>query len=159
MKVIFLDVDGVLNCIESKSRCGGYIGIDDVRVKRLKEIVDKTGAKIVLTSTWKLGWEVTDKECMKDGGRYLDRKMKKQKLTILDKTHDQGWNRGYGIKQYLDSHIVESWVVLDDEIFKDYEAEGILPHLVKTDFYDENGGIQDDHVKKAIMLLNEEDVK
>ena len=157
MKVIFLDVDGVLNCIYSKSRQGNYIGIDDIRVKRLKEIVDKTGAKIVLTSTWKFDWEVTDKESMSEGGWYLDRKMKRQNLTILDKTHDQGWNRGYGIKQYLDSHIVDSWVVLDDEIFTDYEKEGILPHLVKTEFYDENGGIQDDHVKKAIMLLNEEE--
>ena len=157
MKVIFLDVDGVLNCIYSKSRQGNYIGIDDIRVKRLKEIVDKTGAKIVLTSTWKFDWEVTDKESMSEGGWYLDRKMKRQNLTILDKTHDQGWNRGYGIKQYLDSHIVDSWVVLDDEIFTDYENEGILPHLVKTEFYDENGGIQDDHVKKAIMLLNEEE--
>jgi hypothetical protein len=157
MKVIFLDVDGVLNCIESKSRQGCYIGIDDIRVKRLKEIVDKTGARIVLTSTWKLGWEVTDKECMKEGGKYLDRKMKRQNLTILDKTYDQGWNRGFGITHYLNTHDVGTWVVLDDEIFKDYEAEGILPHLVKTNFYDENGGIQEEHVKKAIELLNKED--
>ena len=38
MKIIFLDIDGVLNCSESKSECLGYTGIDTVRIKRLKRI-------------------------------------------------------------------------------------------------------------------------
>ncbi len=29
MKVIFLDIDGILNCSESKSDCFGYAGIDN----------------------------------------------------------------------------------------------------------------------------------
>ena len=56
MKIIFLDVDGVLNCKSSKSRCGGFLGIDDSKVKLLKEIIDITGAKIVLSSSWRYGW-------------------------------------------------------------------------------------------------------
>ena len=39
MKLIFLDIDGVLNCAISKSRCFGCLGIDDDKVKRLKTIV------------------------------------------------------------------------------------------------------------------------
>jgi len=59
--VIFLDVDGVLNCETSKS----YVitenrkvltGIDKDKVKRLASIVAATGADIVLTSSWKNGW-------------------------------------------------------------------------------------------------------
>ena len=41
MKVIFLDIDGVLNTPSSESRCGEYIGIDDEKVKKLKKIVEK----------------------------------------------------------------------------------------------------------------------
>lgn len=46
MKVIFLDVDGVI-CLDG-------LGMDDLSLKCLKEIVDVTGAKIVLSSTWRL---------------------------------------------------------------------------------------------------------
>ena len=41
MKVIFLDIDGVLNCSKSKSSCLGCTGIDDIKVKRLKRIIEK----------------------------------------------------------------------------------------------------------------------
>lgn len=55
-KVIFLDVDGVLNCHSTKDKCDGYIGIDDKKVSLLKEIVDTTGAIIILVSSWKEWW-------------------------------------------------------------------------------------------------------
>lgn len=51
MKIIFLDVDGVLNCQNSKSNCYGIMGIDDDKVSRLRKIVECTDAKIVLIST------------------------------------------------------------------------------------------------------------
>ena len=57
MKIIFLDIDGVLNCQKSQSKCGGLIGIDDKKVKVLRKIVESTNAKIVLCSSWKSGWE------------------------------------------------------------------------------------------------------
>ena len=56
MKVIFLDIDGVLNVIPTKfDQWGAYFGPDDHFVKNLKKIVDQTGAKIVITSTWRMG--------------------------------------------------------------------------------------------------------
>ena len=56
MKVIFLDIDGVLNNEYSKTRApSGVIGIDGDKVKRLRKIVESTGAKLVLTSSWKTG--------------------------------------------------------------------------------------------------------
>ena len=160
MKVIFLDVDGVLNCQSSKSRCGAFIGIDADKVKRLRRIVEATGAKIILTSTWKLHW--TRDPYLKDeqgeSGNYLDRKLRRERLFIMDKTTREKnlSHRGEGIYNYLQNHNVESWIVLDDEVFKDFEEYGIMPHLVKTSFYSDNGGIQDEHVKLAIALLNTE---
>ena len=54
--VIFLDVDGVLNCKTSKSYVTTedgqvFTGIDKDKVKRLASIVAATGADIVLSSS------------------------------------------------------------------------------------------------------------
>ena len=51
MKVIFLDIDGVLNTAETELQSNTIVHIDEFRVKYLKMIVERTGAKIVLTSS------------------------------------------------------------------------------------------------------------
>lgn len=57
MKIIFLDVDGVLNDNDySKTK------VDETKVRLLKEIVDKTGAKIVLSSDWRYWWDSDDED-------------------------------------------------------------------------------------------------
>lgn len=57
MKVIFLDVDGVLNSQDLFERCGEeLVPIDEENIRYLKEIVDATGAQIVLSSSWRYGW-------------------------------------------------------------------------------------------------------
>lgn len=43
MKIVFLDIDGVLNCEGSRSHCVGYRGIDDKRVENLAKIIKATG--------------------------------------------------------------------------------------------------------------------
>ena len=156
MKIIFLDVDGVLNSNDTEDTFKGLIGLDYSGIKLLREIVDATGTKIVLVSTWKLSWS-------KDGSRpdslgaYLDQRLAEEGLTILDKTGGNINHRGHGIKDWLSEHPTESWIVLDDEIFEDYEECGILPRLIKTDFYD--GGLKEKHVEMAINLLNKENNK
>ena len=47
-KVIFLDVDGVLN---SNRTLYEDISLEDDLISNLKELVDKTGAKIILSSS------------------------------------------------------------------------------------------------------------
>jgi hypothetical protein len=47
VKIIFLDVDGVLNKAETQG------SFEETCVLKLKEIMDQTGAKIVLSSTWR----------------------------------------------------------------------------------------------------------
>ena len=153
MKVVFLDVDGVLNCRYSKSTINGCIGIDKNKVKRLKKIVKESGSKIVLISSWKYGWSKQEED--KDNfAIYLDSKLKRENLFICDKTTDDGINRGRGIIDWVRGKQITSWVVLDDEEFEDYEECGIVGHLVKTSFYDENGGFQDAHVEKALLILS-----
>ena len=58
MRVLFLDIDGVLNSREYDARCamtGGDLMQPDPRlVVRLMGIVQETDAKIVLTTSWRL---------------------------------------------------------------------------------------------------------
>ena len=62
MKIIFLDVDGVLNTsetfrrrrIEYEKTKKWNVEIDLDRVARLKYIINMTGAKVVLSSSWRL---------------------------------------------------------------------------------------------------------
>jgi hypothetical protein len=54
MKVIFLDIDGVLTCDDTPNpRKFPYV-VDRKLLSRLKRLLATTGAKVVLTSTWRL---------------------------------------------------------------------------------------------------------
>jgi hypothetical protein len=53
MKVIFLDIDGVLNCHKTPNpRKFPYV-VDKKLLARLKKLVSRTGAKVVLSSSWR----------------------------------------------------------------------------------------------------------
>ena len=156
-KIIFLDVDGVLNCNSTKDLCGYYIGIEDHKVDLLKKIVDATGAKIVLVSSWKECWYkgALLKERQDDSADYLDAKLAKASLTIFDKTEDRGFNRGDGIKEYIrrlewEGVKVGSFVILDDEMF-DYKEMKLTKNLIQTSYT--GGGLKEKHVEHAIAIL------
>ena len=157
MKIVFLDVDGVLNYDGCKERFGGFLGVEDALVDRLAKIVHAANAQIVLVSSWKTLWdEEQPRGEMHPMAKYLVEKLKKAGLHIADRTTDAGSDRGNGINKWI-RHVsakeIENFVVLDDEVFYDYEREGILPHLVKTSFY--AGGLSDQNVEEAIKILNE----
>lgn len=155
MKVIFLDIDGVLNCQSSKSKYRGLIGIDNKKVKVLRRIVELTSAKIILCSSWETGWRKTEKELQGTLASYLDMKLDKECWHIFDKTDDSGSDRGHGIRRYLENNPqITHWCVIDNDIFIDYEECGIMDHLVKISFYDNNGGLQEEHIDKVVEMLN-----
>ena len=157
-KVIFLDVDGVLNCRSTKDSCGGYIGIDDKKVALLKEIVDATGAIIILVSSWKEWWTNNPryKPNQDEMATYLDEKLAKQGLIIRDKTRDENsFERGKGILRFIEMQKeigidIRKYVILDDETF-DYSETKMTRHLIRTSF--EQNGLEKKHVRKAIEKL------
>jgi hypothetical protein len=54
MKVIFLDIDGVLNCSRTPNpRKLPYV-VDRKLLARLTKLLKRTGAKVVLSSTWRI---------------------------------------------------------------------------------------------------------
>ena len=160
-KVIFLDIDGVLNDNHSKSVCTSIedrkeiTGIDSSKVKRLSKIVAGTGAILVLTSSWKIGWERFKKENEWSHARYMDNKLKKHGLRIYDCTKERNLaDRGTGIKAWLAANFAPTeqvdWIVLDDETFGDYDLYRVYDHLIKTD---PEVGLTDEDVEKAIKML------
>ena len=78
-------------------------------------------------------------------------------LKIMDTTnkynHDAGYSRGNEIVSWLEhtKFTIDSWIVLDDEIFTDYSAKGIMPHLVKTTW---EFGLTDEKMNEAIKKLS-----
>lgn len=154
-KYIFLDVDGVLNNSKTEDRVGVFLGLNDVLVKRLKKIVDATGAEIYLISTWKECWyKDNDKKKYQDAfANRLDLVFYNHGLKITDKLEDEDINpvaRGRLVKEFLKTANADSFVILDDYEF-DYYYENLGDNLVQT-----NGryGLTEKDVKKAIEILN-----
>ncbi len=156
MNVIFLDIDGVLNTNWSISRCGYYLGIDTARIKLLKQIVEATDAKIVLSSDWRYEFEVGAYKQKTHHCKYLSNKLRKQGLTIYDKTENFGHLfRGKEIHDYLIEHPeITGYVVLDDRVFDFEDYPDVFNHFIKTFNWREWGGLYDELVPIAIDIIN-----
>lgn len=122
MKILFLDIDGVLNSREYDRRrnWNEQTDIDETRLPLVKEIIDKTGAKIVLISTWRNHWDRDESLCDEDG-MYINRLFSKYGLVIYDKTPDFGLlsKRKDEVNAWLSKYAdeVERFVILDDYRF------------------------------------------
>lgn len=102
MKVIFFKVDEVLNFPESDAFApSGVKGVAEARVKELKNLVQESGARLVLFGSWKPQWNFDDTKCTPDGV-YLNKKLNRRGLHILDKTRDLPENAD--ISDWLDRH-------------------------------------------------------
>ena len=161
MKVIFLDIDGVLNTNYSTScfkETDGliYLGIDNDKVEQLKRIVDATGAKIVLSSDWRHEYQIgTSDQTNNNGSKYLYNKMREHGLEIHDKTVDIQWAlRDEEIKKYLEEHEVEDYVILDDRPFFIARDEMLCKHFILTNAKESEGGLIPKLADFAIEILN-----
>lgn len=158
-KIIFLDIDGVLNSVdyfEQTKGCKGYTEINPEKVKLLKEIVERTGAELVLSSTWRC-LAKNNSEPEHPMYTYLTDTLKEYGMKIIDHTPCIGQNRPKEIKAWLDNQQDKDvrFVSLDDD-FPEYEYKefGIGNCLVRTSFYEKYGGLRQEHVEKAVEILN-----
>lgn len=155
MKVIFLDIDGVLNNASTTDRVFGCVGLDDVLLKRLKKIVAATNAAIYLVSSWKDSWfKDENKKCLQDiFANHLDAKFDEYGLKATDKVENENISadeRGKLIKDFLEHNDVQEFVILDDVEF-DYNEEDLEKNFIQT--YSKVGLTEED-VKQAIEILN-----
>ena len=154
MRIVFLDVDGVLNHQGCKEKLGGMYGVEDDLLDKLAEIIHSTEAQLVLTSSWKSFWDnqPINSKGIDPMARYLIERLRSRGLRLIDRTEERDPGlRGHGIKAWLRKVPgITSWIVLDDDVFPDYKECGITPRLVRTSF---EHGLTDKHVDKAIKLL------
>ncbi|MFK7695673.1 HAD domain-containing protein [Paenibacillus sp. HJGM_3] len=145
MKLIFLDIDGVMNHRDYmvRSRLHHMQEFCPVAVRNLREIVKRTGAKIVLSSTWRKFKDIYHVMTCYDLDQYVI-----GKTPVIEDVI-----RGIEIKQFMDelNKPIESYVILDD----DDDMGDLLPHLVHCKDY---SGLTDERREEAIALLNREQV-
>lgn len=152
LRVLFLDVDGVLNsdAYDRSRDLGEATNIDVTRLPLLKEIVDKTGALIVLTSSWRRHWD-PDPSKLDASGKYLCDTFAQYGLKIYGKTSDFGkiTARVEEIEEWVRAHRVATFAILDDYPFGWGE---LIPFLVKTSPHG-GRGLEPEHVQRAIEIL------
>lgn len=152
MKVIFLDIDGVLNSyIHDRERSEKDGNIDRTRLVLLKELVDRTGAKIVLSSSWRNHWDKDETKC-DEIGREIALDFASAGLEIYDKTLKVGYlERSQEINLWLkDNANVEKFVIFDDN---GYNWRELSDNLIQTN-YRIGRGLEKEHINKAMELLS-----
>lgn len=156
--IIFLDIDGVLvtgnyyiECRDKKENL--KIEIDETSVyrfspktiKNLKQILEKTDAMIVISSSWRIGYPLSFFKNLFSEYGLSDR--------ILDLIPFVNDNRGYEINTWLKresskfaSINPDHFIIIDDHD----DMEQFEDRLVKTDFLE---GLNDKKRKEAINKL------
>lgn len=165
MRVIFLDVDGVLNTSSTKERIPGlpYTGIDPRRVENLKALVDQSNLAdetvIVLSSSWRAG---VDRYGNQIPGHYtyLRECLAEQGLSIYDETPfiGDGQHRGAEIRSWLKAHWslgITGMAILDDECF-DFKEKKVSRFWVRTSWWAANGGIHAGIIRQALKAMQME---
>jgi hypothetical protein len=160
MKVIFLDIDGVLNSEEYARRLHqenpnvglwDEHGLDPQACALLDRLVEATDAYIVLSSTWRILHPLGEMKLMlkkrgfKNWSRLIDRT---PQLNTIRGKEIQAWLDRLGEARRLSQEIeeIESFVILDDSD----DMGDLKDNLVLTDPIH---GLTEDDVKKAIVTL------
>lgn len=141
MKVVFLDFDGVLNNsthinkvvdelddlahrgISTASLTSYAKHLDPQAVLLLNQILDASGAVVVVSSAWRFAHSMGDLQRLLNLRGFTGR--------VIDTTPAlRGTSRGTEILMWLDGHpdVVESFVILDD----DDDMSGLEEYLVLT---------------------------
>lgn len=147
--VIFLDVDGVLNNVDTRGEWDPYVKIDGELVARLAEIVQATNAEIYLVSDWKREWYRDKKSIQDTYADYLDYKLAEHGLKITDKVDGESYARGKNINEFFAAHEVRDYVILDDDEYDYYDFGHDNHYLPINPVY----GLTDEDVQTAIDML------
>ena len=163
-RVIFLDIDGVLNSSfwnagHQKEISAGML-IDLEKIRLLGKLVRNTKAEIILHSGWKFWFDPDLKPLCKEAA-YLQRQMQREGLMIAGTTPDHSTEeiriskkfslvKAGEILAWLDEHKgVDRWIVLDDLDLHDPRIE---IHQLRTD---PDTGLTEEDVQRAeAVLLN-----
>lgn len=168
-KIIFLDIDGVLN---SDGYCDSlkqipleerdeFDEISDYHLQNLAKIYHECDAKIVLSSSWRTLYdEKNPNDTPMKMYQYLVNSLSKYDMKIIDHTPIVNCNRPLEICTWLEEHGGKEnykYISLDDDFSKEhYEKYNIEDCLIQTIFFTHDiskGGLQQEHVDMAIKKL------
>jgi hypothetical protein len=144
VKILFLDFDGVLNNTLFNSTAEGW-ELDPRNIAALNLIIEKSGAKIVVSSSWRYGRDINELQHILDeaGCRGY----------VIDVTPRlmYGAVRGDEIQAWLDCQTEKPthFVILDD----DANMAQLDKHAVRTLML---RGLGLEHVEPALKLLGVE---
>ncbi len=147
-KIIFLDIDGVI-CVNWTEYVDQYgHGFDAAYVDNLAEIIKQTGAKIVISSTWRKSG-LSEMKAM-----WLHRKLPGE---VIDVTPVLWVKRGEEIAEYLRENPCDKYVIIDDDT--DFLPEQ-KPFFVRTSINQHTGafkgtGLTKECADMAIEILND----
>jgi hypothetical protein len=137
VKLIFLDIDGVLNWIGTEDRISGFIGLDPTRIAQFNKIIDAVpDAKIVVSSTWRKTGMFGVYEDFNGLKKLLADRGLRGEIIGHTPIHFGRRGRGQEIREYLDEEFqvenpgqtVDSFVILDDDTtaMEGWKAESYL---------------------------------
>ena len=116
-KVIFLDIDGVLNSEEGFERNKGtnWNMLDPILVERFNRLVEETGAKVVLSSSWRLDTDWYEK--MLKGGLKCTFLGRTPRMPRPVGTSAEYAERGKEILEWLsiNPYGVSAYAIIDDD--------------------------------------------
>ena len=136
MKILFLDIDGVVNSRDSTNFKNSMWPLDPYKAFLIGRIQLQTGCEVVLSSSWRHH---------PDGVKNVRERI----VDVLDVTPTVGEYRGHEIAAWLEKHPeVEKYAILDDDCDMLVEQ---APNFFKTTFQE---GLTDEIARAVIEHLN-----
>ncbi len=155
-KLIFLDIDGVLNSHRFWDTVGKYRSkidmeteLDPISSNVLKEIVEETDAKIIISSTWRFSYY-----------DFLVEYLSSYNIKVIGKT-------GRGCVDCVRGNEILSWIKANEKVigehyynYKNYvilDDDSDMLYWQKDNFVhiDNKIGLIEDHKKEIIRILNQ----
>lgn len=148
VKIVFLDVDGVLNSQKTVFTMQLYV-LEDDKLERLQKLINTTNAKIVISSTWRYSPNAKN--------RLLDA-LKQRKIfkNYIGDTPNFSGDRSLKRTDEIETFLVgfeqkiSQWIAIDDMKLHEMNPKLMQGHFVHTSIED---GFTDEHLKQAIQLL------
>lgn len=149
MKIVFLDIDGVLNSEPWLRKDGNgknfpFGHLDPTAISLLGDIVGTTESQIVISSSWRklFRWQDLAKLLEERGFKYPE--------SIIGQTirmSQRGWQRGYEIDDWVRANHPHKYIILDDDSdMLDFQKS----HFIHTSF---KTGLTAEHAHEAILKL------
>jgi hypothetical protein len=157
VKIIFLDFDGVLN---SFAFLDAHVSLrdrlDPAAVARLNVLVERSRAKVVVSSTWRLKRSLEELRARLAEVGFVGEVIGCTPVlpAAVAFAHGSFPARCQEIQAWIDAQPEppESFVILDDAEF-DYGSIGAIEsRIIRTEFA---SGLQDEHVELAVEALAE----